>query len=202
MFPPRQSMRLVRDTIDFSPPPRCRGSAQHRSPAIISARPLDSCRGTGVHAGERLRLRRAGRSRPDYRSTTFARLSFLRPHRLLRGDRQVPRRPSDLGTLDRRARDGAESETLMQLYRFHCQTAGVSLTASSQRSTSCAPDRGAGGAYSAEPSRCPPTRWTKAAGAADREGPLDRTAHPAGDRHRANAPTSPIRSVVGFVEEP
>ena len=66
---------------------------------------LDGRRGAGVHAGQRVRLRR---TRPAGRASrrlvrTAAELLLQRPHRLLRGDLQVPRRPQDLGPLDARA---------------------------------------------------------------------------------------------------
>ena len=51
-----------------------------------------------------------------------------RADRLLRGDRQVPRRPAHLGARD--ARDAsARANPRSWLMRFHTQTAGVSLTA-------------------------------------------------------------------------
>ena len=54
-------------------------------------------------------------------------LLLQRPHRLLRGDRQVPRRAPDLGAGDaRHLRRQARGVLRM---RFHTQTAGVSLTA-------------------------------------------------------------------------
>ena len=62
--------------------------------------------GARVHARRRLRLRRARRSSAASTSTTFApRLSLLlqRAPRLLRGDRQVPRRAPDLGARAARA---------------------------------------------------------------------------------------------------
>ena len=83
----------------------------------------------GVHARERLRLRR-GRAgdRPRGRRLRAAPVVLLQqPPRLLRGDRQVPRRPPDLGPLDAR-RYGATDERSLRL-RFHAQTSGVSLTA-------------------------------------------------------------------------
>ena len=62
-------------------------------------------------------------------STTSPRLELLlqRPHRLLRGDRQVPGRPADLGPLDARPLR-REARAVVRM-RFHTQTAGVSLTA-------------------------------------------------------------------------
>ena len=55
--------------------------------------------GAGVHAGRRVRLRRAlDRARAGRRRVRAAAVVLLqRAHRLLRGDRQVPRGPADLG---------------------------------------------------------------------------------------------------------
>ena len=63
-----------------------------------------------------------GRLRPP------AQLLLQRPSRLLRGDRQVPRRPPHLGALDGRPLRRRVADRSLQL-RFHTQTAGVSLTA-------------------------------------------------------------------------
>ena len=105
VFPPRPSMRLVRDTIAV----HRRGDAalaldlDLRLPHPRGR--LDRRRGAGVHARQRVRLRRAGDAgRPAGRRVRAAAVVLLqRPHRLLRGDRQVPRRPADLGALDARA---------------------------------------------------------------------------------------------------
>ena len=60
---------------------------------------LERRAGARVHARRRLRLRRGGgRARPRRRRVRAAALLLLqRPPRLLRGDRQVPRRPPHLG---------------------------------------------------------------------------------------------------------
>ena len=65
---------------------------------------LDRRAGARVHAQGRLHLRRAGdRARDRRRRLRAAAVVLLqRPHRLLRGDRQVPRRPPDLGARDAR----------------------------------------------------------------------------------------------------
>ena len=65
---------------------------------------LDRAAGARVHARRRLRLRAGGdRPRPRRRRLRAAPVVLLqRPHRLLRGDRQVPRRPPDLGARDAR----------------------------------------------------------------------------------------------------
>ena len=62
---------------------------------------IDRRPGTRLHPGRRVRLRRArpvpGAGRRPVRAR--AELLLRRPHRLLRGDRQVPGRPPDLGAL-------------------------------------------------------------------------------------------------------
>ena len=76
---------------------------------------LDGRAGARVHARQRLRLRRVGaRDRPRRRRVRApAQLLLQRARRLLRGDRQVPRRPAHLGAVDarrlRRARADARS---------------------------------------------------------------------------------------------
>ena len=62
---------------------------------------LDGSAGAGLHLGRRLRLRGAGFVPRARRRRLRARAELLLrcPHRLLRGDRQVPGRPSDLGAL-------------------------------------------------------------------------------------------------------
>ncbi len=65
---------------------------------------LDRPAGARVHAQGRLHLRRAGdRARPRRRRLRAPPVVLLqRPHRLLRGDRQVPRGAADLGAGDAR----------------------------------------------------------------------------------------------------
>ena len=66
---------------------------------------LDGRPRAGLHPGQRLRLRRGGPGgRPGRRRVRSPPLLLLqRPHRLLRGDRQVPGRPSHLGDMDARS---------------------------------------------------------------------------------------------------
>ena len=65
---------------------------------------LDGRAGARVHAGRRLRLRRArALAGPRRRRVRLRAVVLLRrARRLLRGDREVPRRPPDLGPLDAR----------------------------------------------------------------------------------------------------
>ena len=62
---------------------------------------LDGGPGAGVHAGQRVRLRRGGNGGGPRRGRLRppALLLLQRPPRLLRGDRQVPGGPADLGPL-------------------------------------------------------------------------------------------------------
>ena len=102
VFPPRPSMRLVRDTITFAAAemPRWNSvsiSGYHiREAGSTAAQELAFTLANGfayveLAAGLRARRRRV---RPP------PQLLLQRPHRLLRGDRQVPRRPPHLGPLD------------------------------------------------------------------------------------------------------
>ena len=109
-------------------------------------------------------------------------LLLQQPHRLLRGDRQVPRRAPDLGPLDAR-RYGATDERSLHC-RFHTQTAGVSLTAQQPENNIA---RVAIQALAAvlgghpEPAH---RQLRRGARAPDREGRADRPAHPADHRRR------------------
>ncbi len=128
-FPIDPAMRLVTDMVEF-----CSAGAAALAPDLDLRLPhprgrLDRAAGARVHARGRLRLR-AGGDRPRARRGRLraAPLVLLqRAHRLLRGDRQVPRRAPDLGARD--ARDLRRTDPASWRMRFHSQTAGVSLTA-------------------------------------------------------------------------
>ena len=104
-FPVDPAMRLLGDMIEWS-------HAQHAAlaPGLDLRLPhprgrLDRRAGARVHAQGRLHLRR-GADRARHRRRRLraaAELLLQRADRLLRGDRQVPRRPPDLGA--RAARD-------------------------------------------------------------------------------------------------
>ena len=104
LFPPEPHLRLIGDLMEW---------CADRVPAVQAAvgvrvpHPrgrVDGRAGARVHPGRRVRLRgaragpRAGRRRVRPRAVVLLR----RAHRLLRGDRQVPGRPPDLGPLDAR----------------------------------------------------------------------------------------------------
>ncbi len=99
IFPPEPSMRLMVDMIEW-----CTQTHAALAPDLDLGLPHprgggDGGAGARVHARRRLRLRRglpgAGDGRRRLRAAAVVLLQ--RPHRLLRGDRQVPRRPPHLG---------------------------------------------------------------------------------------------------------
>ena len=99
IFPPEPSMRLVVDMIEF-----CSRRAAAEAPGLDLRLPhprgrLDGGAGARLHARRRLRVRRrVRRARARRRRLRAAPLLLLqRAHRLLRGDRQVPRGAADLG---------------------------------------------------------------------------------------------------------
>ena len=111
--------------------------------------------GLGYVAG----VRRARHGRRRLRAAAL--LLLGRPQRLLRGDRQVPRRPPHLGARRMQERFGAK-DPRRWLLRTHAQTAGRlahRAAALQQRGAHRAP--GAGGGARAAPSRSTPTRSTR-----------------------------------------
>ena len=110
-FPIDAGVRLQGDMIEW-----CTRDDAALAPGLDLRLPhprgrLDRRPGARFHAQERLRLRRrAARPRPGHRQLRPAAVVLLqRPDRLLRGDRQVPRRPPDLGA--RAARDATARAT-------------------------------------------------------------------------------------------
>ncbi len=129
-FPIDPAMRLCGDMIEF-----CTRRMPRWHPISISGYHIreagsTAAAGARVHARGRPRLRRAGRrAGPRRRRLRAAAVVLLqRPHRLLRGDRQVPRRAAHLGAGDARDASAPKNPRSWQM-RFHAQTAGVSLTA-------------------------------------------------------------------------
>ena len=120
VFPPRPSMRLVRDTIGFTTTemPRWHSisiSGYHiREAGSTAAEELAFTLADGFAYVE-LALQ-AGLRRRHLRPA--AELLLQRPHRLLRGDREVPRGAAHLGALDEGALPRGQAERSMQL-RFH-----------------------------------------------------------------------------------
>ncbi len=98
-FPIDPAMRLVTDMIEF-----CSRRMPLLAPGLDLRVPhprgrFDRATGARVHAQGRVHLR-GGRHRPRARRGRLRpppQLLLQRPHRLLRGDRQVPRRAPDLG---------------------------------------------------------------------------------------------------------
>ena len=123
-------MRLITDVFAFC----AHGGAEvehHLGERLSHPRSgRDGAAGAGVHAARRPRVRAVGRRRrPRRRRVRAADVVLLqRAQRLLRGDRQVPRRAHASGREAMRDRFGAKNERSWKL-RFHSQTAGVSLTA-------------------------------------------------------------------------
>ena len=108
IFPPRPSMRLVVDVVRF-----CAAEMPQVPSRVGVGLPhprgrLHGRAGARLHPRQRVRLRRGGPGRRARRGRVRAPAELLlqRPSRLLRGDRQVPRRPSDLGPLDGRSLRG------------------------------------------------------------------------------------------------
>ena len=198
IFPPRPSLRLVADTIRF-----CTAEMPRFHPLSISGYHI---REAGSTAAEELAFTVAngfayvelglhGRAR---RRRVRAALVVLlqRAHRLLRGDRQVPRRAPDLGALAARALRRREPNA-----RCRCgstrRPAGVSLTAQQPevnivRTAIEALAGVLGGTQSLHTNSMDETFAlpTEKAGA-------HRAAHATGDRAtRRGSPTSPTRSAA------
>ena len=103
-FPIEPAMRLVTDMVEW-----CTAEMPRWHPISISGYHIREAGSTApagarVHAQGRLHLRRAGdRARARRRRLRPPpELLLQRPHRLLRGDRQVPRGAPDLGARDAR----------------------------------------------------------------------------------------------------
>ena len=129
LFAPEPHLRLIGDLMEYcaARDPALQAAVRLRLPHPRGR--LDGRAGARVHAGRRVRLRRARAvPRPRREHVRARAVVLLRLARgLLRGDRQVPGGPADLGPLAAE-RYGATSEKALWL-RFHTQTAGVSLTA-------------------------------------------------------------------------
>ena len=123
---------------------------------------LDGRAGAGLHPRRRVRLRRAGAvARPGRRRVRARAVVLLRrPRRLLRGDREVPRRPPDLGPLAARRlrredRQGAVAAVPHpDRRRLADRAAAVQQRRADRRSRRSPP-------CSAAPTRCTPTPWTR-----------------------------------------
>ena len=129
IFPPRPSMRLVTDTIEFGArhTPRFNPDFDQRLSHPRSR--VHRRAGTGLHAARRHGVRGLGaRARPgDRRLRAAPQLLLQRAQRFLRGDRQVSRGAQDLGAAPCATATARKSERSLKL-RFHAQTAGCSLT--------------------------------------------------------------------------
>ena len=123
---------------------------------------LDGAAGARLHAQGRVHVRRVGaRARARRRRLRAPPLVLLqRPHRLLRGDREVPRRAADLGARDarhlRRPARGVAADALPHADRG--RLADGAAAAGQHRPDR---DRGAGGGARAAPSRFTRTPSTR-----------------------------------------
>ena len=184
IFPPEPSMRLVVDMIEFC----ARGDAA-LAPDLDLRVPhprggLERGAGARVHARRRVRVRRGGgRARARRRRLRAAALVLLqRAPRLLRGDREVPRRPADLGA--RAARDVRREEPALVADALpHADGRRVADGAAARGEHRADGARGAGrGARRDAVAAHELVR--RGARAADRERGADRAADAAGDRAR------------------
>ena len=155
----------------------------------------DGGAGAGVHAGGRLRLRRAGASAWPRRGHVRAGAVVLlqRTYRLLRGDREAPGGPADLGALAegplRRHRSQRDEAPVP-----HADGRRVAHRAAADEQRGADRDRGAG--RRARRHAVPPhERARRGVGATYRGEREARAPHATGDRAtRVACPTSPIRS--------
>ena len=101
LFGPEPHLRLIGDLMEYcvDEDPGVQAALGLRLPHPRGR--LDGRAGARLHAGRRLRVRRArALPRPRRRRVRPGPVVLLRrPRRLLRGDREVPRRPPDLGAL-------------------------------------------------------------------------------------------------------
>ena len=196
-FPIEPAMRLVTDMIEW-----CTREHAALAPGLDLRLPhprgrLDRPAGARLHAQGRLHLRRAGaRARPRRRRLRPPPLLLLqRPHRLLRGDRQVPRRAPDLGARDegdlRRQARGVDAAALPRPDRRRLADRAA---AAQQRRPHLA--GGAGGGARRHPVAAHQL-LRRGAGAADRGGGAGGAAHAADHRLRVRRRrTRPTRSAA------
>ena len=187
IFPPEPSMRLVTDMVEF-----CAREMPKWHPISISGYHIREAGSTAAQelaftlAG-RLHLRRVGaRARPRRRRLRAAALLLLqRAPRLLRGDRQVPRRPPHLGEGAARALRG-EGPALAADALPHADRGRLADRAAARGEHRAHGDRGARGR--ARRHAVPAHELVRrGARAADRGRGADRAAHAAGDRPRDRA---------------
>ena len=156
---------------------------------------LDGRTGARVHAGQRVRVRRARARRGARRRSVRAapQLLLQRAHRLLRGDRQVPRGAAHLGAVDGRPlrRDDA---TLARHAVPHADRGRVADGAAARGQHRAHRDRGAGG-RARRHAVAPHQLDGRGARAPDRASGAHRAPHATGHRARDRASrTSRIRS--------
>ncbi len=162
IFPPRPHMRIIVDMIEFCTPRDAEVEHDLHLGLPHSRGRIDGGAGVGLHARRRLRLRRSLHGRRDGRRRVRAAALVLLQlaHRLLRGDREVPRRAPDLRAAYAREvrREGIRARGSSDSTR---RRPAAARPRSSRRTTSCASRTRRWRRYSAERNRCTPTRWTK-----------------------------------------
>ena len=184
VFPPRPSMRLVRDTITFTAAEMPRWhpisiSGYHiREAGSTAAEELAFTLANGFAYVELALQRRPGGRR--VRAPVVVLLQ--RPHRLLRRDRQVPRGAADLGAVDEGALRG-DAGAFDAAAVPHPDRRGVADRDAAGGQHRAHRDRGARRRVGWHPVAAHQLDG-RGAGAADRAGGADRAAHPAGDRQR------------------
>ena len=184
IFPPRPSMRLVVDVVRF-----CAAEMPKFHPVSVSGYHI---REAGSTAAQELAFTlangfayveavlAAGSRRRRVRAP--AQLLLQRPSRLLRGDRQVPRRASDLGALDGRPLRGDVAPVAAAAVP-HPDRRGLAHGPAARGEHR--PDRHRGPGRRARGDPEPAHQFHgRGPGAAHREGGPDRAAHPAGHRAR------------------
>ena len=186
-FPIEPAMRLVTDMVEW-----CSQEMPRWHPISISGYHIREAGATAragarLHPQGRAHLRRARRrAGPRRRRVRAAAVVLLqRPHRLLRGDRQVPRRSPDLGPRAPRQlrRQGPEVDADAHPRPDGGRQPDRPAAARQHRQDD---DRGA----RRGPRRHPVAahqQLRRSARAADRRGGPDRPPHPAGDRPRVRA---------------
>ena len=161
-FPVDPAMRLLGDMIEWC---ATRDAALASGLDLGLPHPrggLDGGAGARVHAQGRPHLRRAG-GRPRARRRRLraaAELLLQRAHRLLRGDREVPRGAADLGARAARHVRGAQPEVVADAHA-RADRRGVADRAAAAQQHHPHGDRGAGRRARRARSRCTPTRGTR-----------------------------------------
>ena len=162
IYPPRQSMRLITDIFAFCAKEVPKWNTISVSGYHIREAGSTVAAGAGLHAARRHRVRAVRhRRRARRRRVRAADLVLLQlAQRLLRGDRQVPRGPEDLGGRDARPLR-REERAVVEAALPHADGRRLAHRAAALQQRR--PDGAAGARRrcSAAPTRCTPTRSTR-----------------------------------------